>query len=241
MTNALRYCISSIAAMVGILVLGIAVPARADLEIQYSTTGVSGSYTTAVDTQSNDGPAIYSGALGSNFSVTVISGASNSPGSNEATLGANQLFLTNTSGTTQTIWLTVGAQGFTAPTAPPTISLQSGIGGADIQGSGGMLKYQSFLDSNNGQNSLTGVTEGQQSVAIGPSFSTSLTVPVTSLTGPFSMTELITVTLTAGEKVAMGSTTSLLPVPELSSMSIAGLGALGLIGYGLRRRKALGA
>jgi len=31
------------------------------------------------------------------------------------------------------------------------------------------------------------------------------------------------------------------PVPEPSTMAIAGLGALGMIGYGLRRRKALGA
>jgi len=30
-------------------------------------------------------------------------------------------------------------------------------------------------------------------------------------------------------------------VPEPSSLAIAGLGALGMIGYGLRRRKVLGA
>jgi LPXTG-motif cell wall-anchored protein len=30
-------------------------------------------------------------------------------------------------------------------------------------------------------------------------------------------------------------------VPEPSSLAIAGIGALGLIGFGLRRRKAMGA
>ncbi len=40
---------------------------------------------------------------------------------------------------------------------------------------------------------------------------------------------------------SIGGNASANPVPEPSSMAIAGLGALGLIGYGLRRRKALGA
>ena len=38
-----------------------------------------------------------------------------------------------------------------------------------------------------------------------------------------------------------GGTSSVTAVPEPSTMAIAGIGALGMIGYGLRRRKALGA
>jgi len=34
-----------------------------------------------------------------------------------------------------------------------------------------------------------------------------------------------------------GGTSSVTPVPEPSTMAIAGLGALGMIGYGIRRRK----
>ncbi len=49
-------------------------------------------------------------------------------------------------------------------------------------------------------------------------------------------------TLTAGDSVInVNGTTGVTAVPEPSSMAIAGLGALGMIGYGLRRRKALGA
>jgi len=38
-----------------------------------------------------------------------------------------------------------------------------------------------------------------------------------------------------------GGTSQVSPAPEPSAMALAGLGALGLVGYGLRRRKAMGA
>ncbi len=46
---------------------------------------------------------------------------------------------------------------------------------------------------------------------------------------------------TVGSFTASGSNSFSGSVPEPSSLAIAGLGALGMIGYGLRRRKALGA
>ncbi len=42
-------------------------------------------------------------------------------------------------------------------------------------------------------------------------------------------------------KSVIANSTVLALAPEPSTMAIAGLGALGMIGYGLRRRKALGA
>ena len=65
-----------------------------------------------------------------------------------------------------------------------------------------------------------------------------------ALGGPsFTITQNFSITL-AGHSVGSYSIqTGVNPVgvPEPSSMAIAGLGALGMIGYGLRRRKALGA
>jgi hypothetical protein len=59
----------------------------------------------------------------------------------------------------------------------------------------------------------------------------------------FSLTQLFAITLAAGDAASFTLSTTVTPsvVPEPSTMALAGLGALGLIGYGLRRRKASGA
>jgi hypothetical protein len=54
--------------------------------------------------------------------------------------------------------------------------------------------------------------------------------------GSAGVSDGITVSFTGFEP-----TTSIQSVPEPSTLAIAGIGALGMIGYGLRRRKALGA
>jgi hypothetical protein len=46
---------------------------------------------------------------------------------------------------------------------------------------------------------------------------------------------------TSGNGTVPGNIPSIASVPEPSTLALAGLGALGLIGYGLRRRRALGA
>jgi hypothetical protein len=63
---------------------------------------------------------------------------------------------------------------------------------------------------------------------------------------PYAASMTIAITQTGGPGSAIGDTaTFAVPavqlVPEPSTMGLAGLGALGLIGYGLRRRKASGA
>jgi len=69
---------------------------------------------------------------------------------------------------------------------------------------------------------------------------------VASSPGPYAASMTVAITQTGGAGSAIGDTaTFAVPavqlVPEPSTMGLAGLGALGLIGYGLRRRKALGA
>ncbi len=55
--------------------------------------------------------------------------------------------------------------------------------------------------------------------------------------GTFSESQVLTIKLGAGDSVTLTENTTAVAVPEPSSMAIAGLGALGLIGYGIRRRK----
>jgi len=60
-------------------------------------------------------------------------------------------------------------------------------------------------------------------------------------TGAFSLLQGLDITLGAGDSATLTITTTVLAaVPEPSSMALVGLGAMGMIGYGLRRRKALG-
>jgi hypothetical protein len=62
-------------------------------------------------------------------------------------------------------------------------------------------------------------------------------------TGTFSIGQTLAVTLGAGDSATLTINTSVVPTatPEPSTMAIAGLSALGMIGYGLRRRKTMGA
>jgi PEP-CTERM motif len=61
-------------------------------------------------------------------------------------------------------------------------------------------------------------------------------------TAPYSLTEVLTINFTSAGSVNLSSDSrASFAVPEPSSMAMAGLGALGFIAYGLRRRKAQGA
>ena len=67
---------------------------------------------------------------------------------------------------------------------------------------------------------------------------------ISSLSSGFTIQETRAVTLNVKlDQINYSSTTTLtsVPVPEPSTMAIARLGALDMIGYGLRRRRVLGA
>jgi hypothetical protein len=69
-----------------------------------------------------------------------------------------------------------------------------------------------------------------------------MTAPVTG-TGTYNLSQSITVsgiTSVGNSPVNVTGTSTVANLPEPSSMALAGLGALGFIGYGLRRRKASG-
>jgi hypothetical protein len=65
---------------------------------------------------------------------------------------------------------------------------------------------------------------------------------VLTFTNPstFSITQALEITLGVGDSVTLTFNTTVVESPEPSTMALAGLGALGLIGYGVRRRKAQG-
>jgi len=62
-------------------------------------------------------------------------------------------------------------------------------------------------------------------------------------TAPYTLTEVLTINFTSAgvASISTDSSAHFSPAPEPMAMALAGIGALGFIAYGLRRRKASGA
>jgi hypothetical protein len=164
--------------------------------------------------------------------------------------------VSNTNSSTVNVTLVVSANNFTPVTAADTID-STNISGAFTSASGSTITASWFEDNANRISSITG-TAGSAPVssifgsATGPSFtftapdnntdafSRFLTISPVSFTNPFSMTLVIQESLTSGAVLTNRTQSQLaLPgVPEPSTMVLAALGAMGFVGYGLRRRKA---
>jgi len=234
--------ISTIAMMAGILALGTARPARANLEIQLSKTGV-GAYTTVAPPGTVFSSSNWNG---SGIAIANLGVGSNSPGSiGYADISGSATSLTNVSTSTETLYIKLGDTGFTDPTTPPGFIVFESFISATVNTHGAKtanaLTFQSYVDPGNRQNYIGAgtITTGAQSLNIatagGPA--SDVTDNVSLLNAPYSVTEYLKVTLGAGGSVNFSSITSLTAVPEPSSLAIAGLGAMGLVGYGFRRRR----
>jgi len=238
--------ISTIALVVGIVALGTARPARANLQIQLSTNGTS--WTTVASAASGMSASFSSSSWStSGIKISTLAMDSNSPGDpGIAFLDGSTTSLTNTTSTTRTHYIKLGDTGWTGPTVGPGFLLFDSFIGGSVKDLGVMgnnrLVFQSYVDPGNGQNSIGGppiLTTGVQSpgVASPGSYRDDASKNLYHLSGPYSITEYLEVTLGRKASINFSSTTSLTLLPEPSSLAIAGLGALGLVGYGFRRRK----
>jgi hypothetical protein len=175
------------------------------------------------------------------YSVRVLGGEADqfvAGGVSMAQLFSSTVSITRLAGAgTHVLHIVVEGTGYTAPTAPPTISADSQIGGSVAHASPtNTLVFQSYAN---------GVGFGAQHPGINTvsSYNDDKTGSIASLASGFSIKQTIDVELNGvGDKINYSSSTSLSQaVPEPSSLVLAGISALGMIGYGLRRRKALGA
>lgn len=196
--------------------------------------------------------------LGGTLTI-AINTFSNSPGTS---LGS-ELFnattdVVNTSGVAHTVLVMVTETDFTAPTTPSELTASVGPVTLRLASSNaGGTASASFLGS-----SSVGTTAFGSQIASTNSYSASGTA--TKATGSISLananltngafvSHVTPFTMTVSESIMLGVNTSghieidsnfnpnTAAVPEPSSLVIAGLGALGFVGYGLRRRKALDA
>jgi len=237
--NCLRRLVSPIAAMVAILAVGVVSPARADLEIWIGENGTPGGGDKVAASGSKSLSTSYSnGNYDKNLKISATASYTNSSAPAHGTISSS-VTLTNTSSKTVSVSILVGANGFAA-LAPP-FNVLSQVSGTGAHSS---FVFTSYVNNSNGQNATSGgaqgATSGSNSGSQGLNSSKVFSVsPVNLNKSPYSMTEDFQIVLGKGQSFTFSAST-VAPNPEPSSMAIAGIGALGLIGYGLRRRKSLG-
>lgn len=232
---------AAVFAAAAVTALAIGAPkARANLIVDYSLDGGT-TFTNLVDVASGSTVSGGSPTLGA-FAVSLLSIESNSPGTPSlAKLLSSSLDVTNTSGSTESIIFAFSDTGFTSPTAPPNLVLNSHIGGSVTTGnSANLASFTSCISTTNTNlDSCAGATDvagpGTPNIT-SDSFQNDEQTIISSLTGPYSITSIWNVTLGAGSDVGFQANASLAPVPEPVSLSLL---ATALIGIGaVRRRRA---
>jgi hypothetical protein len=231
-------------AMAGLLILGLSPRAHADLRVTLKALTPSAASASA-------GPV--SGNTDINFNLTSGIFSSNGTGHGEASSvvsqpGAMDLSTVSVSSTgAGTVELVFSMNNITSPVGPGTITetitahvVQAGSATVDVtystKGDNTNFLYDGTLPSSPFQASLGPISVPHSGT------SASASGAFTALS-PYSLTEVLILTFHGSGKVSLSSDSSaqFQAVPEPSSMAMAGLGALGIIGYGLRRRKAMGA
>jgi PEP-CTERM motif len=248
MHSCLRPLISPVVMIVGLVALGATNPACAgSLQIWASTSGPPTAADLIASAPSGTSASHSSSSFGG-FLITMVTDSSNQPGDPTGTvLAGSSNVLLNLTGSTKTIWITIGDTGFTTPVTPGPIDVTSAVGGSVLKGTAAnAMTFQSYVNPSDGQNATTGFTAGPQLPAgltmTGDSYQNSLSSTISSLSAGYSITETFKITLGAHGSLNFSTSTTLTSsVPEPSGLLLGAIGIVGVLGYGLRRRKAMGA
>jgi hypothetical protein len=176
------------------------------------------------------------------FGIAISIAASNSPGTSTAgLLQISSLLIENQGSGTGSLTITTSDTGYTAPGGGgSSMSLENDIGGTFSIGSavGNTVTFRSFADPTNGQPAGSVSTPSlvflKSTTSTTESFSGSNSVNWIRGGGPYSLTNVATVTLAAGGQINLSGTTTVVPEPT----SVVALGALSAAAFGLRRRRA---
>jgi len=232
-------------AVISVAMLGGSKPAAADILMTISAGGSTQSYDFA-----NNNQAFEVAQIG-NYSLNIETVVTNFPGTAQSGAISTTVNVTGLSGAPQTLTVQVQLVNpnnndnllWTGPTTNPvnvtagtSFSTQSGI-------SGGTVTTNTYYNSTN-LSTTTGLgastTSANQAYGASPGFNS---VVMGNPAGSYTLSQTLTLSNlveSQNNSFNFGGTSSVL-APEPSSLAVAGLGALGMIGYGLRRRKAVGA
>lgn len=226
-----------VAVLAGAFMLGTANPARADMQLQL----IEGTSTTTASSTSNAGPVLYNGNVGSDFTVTIAYGDSNSPGGLSALAEESTTKITNNSSNDATITIQVSAQGFNSPESPPPLTVLDTVSGSVLTGGLVSGTAQGFADSTN---ALFGTGFASTLLKFGPngpstSFAQNGAVGGFSPDGKtYSLTFTETFTLAGHTTITLSGGNVQAVVPEPTSM-LAAISAMPFLALGawLRRRR----
>jgi len=235
-------------AVIGVAMLGGAKPAAADILMTISAGGSTQSYDFA-----NNDQAVEVASIG-HYSLNIETVVTNYPGDSLSGGISTTVNVTGLSGAPQTLTVQVQLVNpnnsdnllWTGPTTNPvnvtagtTFSPQSGITGGTVTTNTYYNSTNSSITTGLGASTIS-ANQTYNGVGGSPGLNS---VVMANPAGSYTLSQTLTLTgltMSSSTPFNFGGTSSVL-APEPSSLAVAGLGALGMIGYGLRRRKALGA
>jgi hypothetical protein len=246
------------ASAIGAVLLGGSKQARADILV----TVVSGSTTSTIDTANNNAASVTFTNVGG-YTGTVHTVITNYPGTSaqgQISTTVNVTGETSTAPGTLTTYVQLVASSpntaspfsnpmlpWTGPSTSPVV-VSAGASLAPQTGlNSGSVTTTTYYNSPPAANGsvATPVVTASQPTPTGNSPLANVTLPNS---GTYSLGQVVTLSgvslATTSTLFNFGGTSSVnaVPaVPEPSTLALAGLGSLGLIGYGVRRRKVMGA
>jgi len=227
-----------LAAFVAIGLLGTSARADLTITVQEDAGAVQVFTMAGLPTGGGTGTAAPFLVTTPDYAISFLSGLEKQDVSSRV-LGANTSISNTTGASGHTLHITITGTGFTAPNTPPSITALSHIGGTVALVSAGSTNTLTFTSSVPAATFVPpGFTGQTPAITTVGSFSNDQPATITGLSGTFAISQSADIVLNAlGDEINFSTSTTLSSVPEPSSMALAGLGALGLIGYGPRRKR----
>lgn len=215
--------------------------ARADVQVVLSEagTGFSTTFNASGLPTANGGSGVTAGFLGSivlgDYTITSMSGQETQDDTTQLLGATVSVKLTGSAG--HDLDISIQANSYTAPVTPPAITADSHLAGTvNIGSAGDSISLTSSVATNF-------LSPQSASLASAGNFAPpDSTLSINSLSAPFTMGQLIDIKLNTTNDVFNFSTSVILSqtaVPEPSTLTIASIGLLGMVGYRLRRRRFL--